>query len=271
MARKGLAACVWEMGQMEIDNVSWVSPNFSQRSKPIEMITLHATVSATAKSALSWLCSPASQVSTHFVIDKTGKIFQLVGDSHVAWHAGNSVWHGLETVYKTAYKSGDRSVNDVALGIELVNENDGKDPYTPEQVAALTWLVEWKMHQYSIADENVVRHLDIATFYPSGKLGRKTDPAESVGWHWVTWKKGLTVGSDEQVWALWGTQFPLYPDVRHYGIPSAWFKVAAKLGEARSAPLYLDDTLVAQCFQHGAVFYRDGKTKVVLESEIGAS
>lgn len=232
----------------EINNTRWVSPNHNPRTKSIEMIVVHSTASDTLKSAADWLCLESSEVSTHYIIDELGHIYQLVDDDRVAWHAGRAKWNDFT------------DVNGVSLGIELVNSNNGKDPYEVVQVAALTWLVEFKAHQFSIAFENIVRHLDVAI-----PAGRKTDPA---GFAWGGWKKGLTVGSDEAVWALWGNVIPLYPDSRHYGIPQTWFKAATKLGEARSNAFYSDD-MVIQVFERGVVLYRGGKSKVVLDSDIG--
>jgi hypothetical protein len=230
-----------------VDATTYRSPNHDERSKSISIIVVHSTASDTLKSAADWLCAAWSDVSTHYIIDEAGNIFCLVDDNKVAWHAGKARWDGTT------------DVNGVSLGIELVNLNDGKDPYEPVQIAALTWLVEWKAHQYGVQAENIVRHLDVAI-----PAGRKDDPK---GFAWVAWKKTLTVGSDEGVWALWGVAFPLYPDARHFGIPQAWFKNAAKLGAARSNPIYADD-MVIQVFDHGTILYRDGKTKVVLDSEI---
>jgi hypothetical protein len=241
----------------DVNNTRFRSPlgNYSKgRAKPIQIIVVHATASDTLESAANWLCNPHSEVSTNYIIDEFGNIFCLVDDNDTAYHAGKSKWGELET----HYKDGTTSINDCSLGIELVNTNSGKDPYEPTQLAALTWLVEWKAHQYSVSLDNIVRHLDVAP-------GRKTDPA---GFPWATWRKSLTVGSDEGIWALWGNVVPLYPDARHFGIPQAWFKKAALLGEARSNPLYEDD-LVIQVFQHGVVLYRDGKSRIVLDTEIG--
>lgn len=236
----------------DVNATRYRSPNFGPRTKDISMIVVHSTASDTLASAADWLVALWSEVSTHYIIDEVGGIYSLVDDRNVAWHAGKCDWHGVT------------DVNGVSLGVELVNSNNGRDVYEPAQVAALTWLVEWKAYQYGISLDNIVRHLDVAIF-PDGKLGRKTDPA---GFAWIGWKKGLTIGSDERVWDLWGTVFPLYPNTRHFGIPQAWFKAAAKLGEARSAPVYMDD-LVIQVFERGVVLYRDGKSRIVLDSEIG--
>lgn len=149
---------------MNIDT-SIRSPNASSRGKhQISMIVLHATAGS-ARSALAWLTNPAAKVSAHFVIDKAGRVFQLVSDELAAWHAGRAAWRG-----QTA-------INEVSLGIELENANTGRDPYPPEQLAALAALCREKIHLYAIRPENVVRHLDVAVPH-----GRKSDPA---GFDWA--------------------------------------------------------------------------------------
>lgn len=136
------------------------SPNHAPRGNfDISMIVLHATV-GNARSAISWLCNPATRVSTHYLIDKTGHIYQLVADDQIAWHAGRAVWHGI------------RTINERSIGIELENANDGRDPYPPAQIAAAHWLCQQKIARYNIERADVVRHLDIAI-----PKGRKTDPA----------------------------------------------------------------------------------------------
>jgi hypothetical protein len=141
------------------------SPNYSLRGgQSISMIVLHATVGS-MRSALAWLTNPAARVSTHYLIDKSGHIYQLVADEYCAWHAGRASWHG-----QTA-------INEISLGIELENANDGRDAYPPEQIDALQQLVEAKVTQYRIAPNMITRHLDVAV-----PKGRKTDPA---GFPWA--------------------------------------------------------------------------------------
>jgi N-acetylmuramoyl-L-alanine amidase len=149
------------------------SPNHAPRGgADIKMIVLHATVGSGA-SALAWLTNPASRVSSHYLIYKTGSIYQLVADSEVAWHAGKSTWHGMDS-------------DDIArgsLGIELENANTGRDPYPPAQLASARWLCQTKIARYTIERGDVVRHLDIAM-----PKGRKTDPA---GLRWPAFADSL--------------------------------------------------------------------------------
>src|SRR4051812_47290462 len=124
------------------------SPNYSPRAgHSISMIVLHATVGS-ARSALAWLTNPAARVSAHYLIDKSGHIYQLVADEYCAWHAGRASWHGQS------------AINEMSLGIELENANDGRDAYPPEQVDALQQLVLAKVAQYRIVPGMLVRHMD---------------------------------------------------------------------------------------------------------------
>lgn len=152
-------------------DLSHRSPNHEPRgSIDISMIVLHATVGS-AKSALAWLTNPASRVSSHYLIDKTGHIYQLVADDQIAWHAGRASWHGVTTI------------NERSLGIELENDNSGRDPYPPAQLAAAHWLCQTKIARYNIERADVVRHLDVAM-----PRGRKTDPA---GFPWPAFADSL--------------------------------------------------------------------------------
>ncbi len=90
---------------MNIDT-SIRSPNSSSRGKhAISMIVLHATAGS-ARSALTWLTNPATKVSSHIVIDKSGHIYQLVPDELAAWHAGVASW------------CGETDINAISLGIK---------------------------------------------------------------------------------------------------------------------------------------------------------
>lgn len=98
------------------------------------MIVLHATVGS-ARSALAWLTNPAARVSAHYLIDKTGRVYQLVADEEAAWHAGRAEWKG-----QTA-------INEISLGIELENANDGRDPYPAPQITAVLSLLREKVER----------------------------------------------------------------------------------------------------------------------------
>jgi hypothetical protein len=141
------------------------SPNHVPRGdRSIQMIVLHATAGS-ARGALAWLTNPAAKVSAHYLIDKTGHIYQLVSDEEVAWHAGRAHWRG------------ETAINEISIGIELENANNGNDPYPPEQIDALLELTRDKVERYRIRPDMIARHLDVAL-----PKGRKSDPA---GFPWA--------------------------------------------------------------------------------------
>lgn len=139
---------------------------------PISALVLHAT-GGRHPHDLAWLRqggSAAAPVSCHYYISKAGATSQLVADHDTAWHAGVSMWRGLEVYQRTADGRRVPSLNPVSLGIELENANTGRDPYPELQVRAAVALSRHLVHAHRIPRAHLVRHLDIAP-------GRKTDPA----------------------------------------------------------------------------------------------
>jgi N-acetylmuramoyl-L-alanine amidase len=142
--------------------IQWVgSPNFNQRRSPndITAIVIHSTANNRLQGVIDWFNNPNAQVSAHYTIGKDGKIVQHVRNADRAWHAGQSVWKGRN------------SVNDYAIGIELVNLNDGQDPYPEAQHQALVALSAYLCYIHNIKVDDIMGHLDIAL-----PPGRKSDP-----------------------------------------------------------------------------------------------
>jgi N-acetyl-anhydromuramyl-L-alanine amidase AmpD len=88
------------------------------------LIIVHATAGRDSRGWLSTDSHPP--VSTHVLIAREGLVYRIVPDSRVAWHAGRSIMfpgpHGMLT-----------NVNNIALGLELENANDGTQAYTTQQ------------------------------------------------------------------------------------------------------------------------------------------
>lgn len=83
------------------------------------------------------------QVSIHYVIGRAGNIAQGVGENVIAYHAGNP------------------DVNGRSIGIELVNNGDGKDPFPPAQIDALIKLIKTLRARYAVPLAGIVRHADV--------------------------------------------------------------------------------------------------------------
>jgi N-acetylmuramoyl-L-alanine amidase len=64
------------------------SPNFDERALPVSILVLHYTGMPDAASAISWLASPQSNVSAHYVVAEDGQIVRMVDEAKRAWHAG---------------------------------------------------------------------------------------------------------------------------------------------------------------------------------------
>ena len=138
------------------------TPNKSRRwlTKP-RVVLVHATAGATAEGALEWFAQKQSQVSADFVIDKTGSIWRVVPRGWYAWHAGVCSFEGQER----------RDYNRISYGIELINRNDGIDPYSQIQVEVLAFVVA-TIQTEAPTVTLLRRHADVAV-----PAGRKTDPA----------------------------------------------------------------------------------------------
>ncbi|MFE8595776.1 peptidoglycan recognition protein family protein [Archangium violaceum] len=155
--------------------ISAPSPNYNERGgKDIDTIVLHHTASNNGAGDLAWMRNPKSQVSAHYMVDRDGKIYQLVGDQKRAWHAGQGELHGVPT-----------DVNGRSIGIELVNDGSGKTPFTDAQYKALTQLTGYLKQEYKVPMKNIVGHADVAV-----PKGRKNDPAPNFDWNRL--RKGIS-------------------------------------------------------------------------------
>jgi AmpD protein len=102
------------------------------------------------------------KVSSHVYVERTGVVTQFVPFSARAWHAGVSVFNGIE------------NCNDYSIGIELEGCDD--IAYTDEQYAALVKIIHQLQVEYpAITPERIVGHCDIAP-------ARKTDPGAAFDW-----------------------------------------------------------------------------------------
>ena len=105
-------------------------------------------------------------MSSHYTIDRDGTVASHVSEEERAWHAGVS-----------RMDDGRTNVNDFSIGIELVNRNDGIDPFPREQLQALRDLLQTIIARHPI--RYIVPHYACA--YPPG---RKSDPV-GFGESWI--------------------------------------------------------------------------------------
>lgn len=151
--------------QDELVHRTVLSPNFDDRTLPIEMVVIHYTEMESKDFALSRLTDPEAKVSAHYLIGEDGEVIRLVPEDKRAWHAGVSYWRGH------------KDVNSASIGIELDHPGHrfGYRDFSEPQFEALVTLVARLVRDYDIPRANVVGHSDIAP-------ARKIDPGELFPW-----------------------------------------------------------------------------------------
>lgn len=137
------------------------SPNHGPRRGGVrpDIVVLHYTV-LSCNAALERLCDPVAEVSAHWLIDRAGGLFSLVGEDRRAWHAGAGAWGAVT------------DVNSRSIGIEL--EGDGAD-FPGAQMAVLRDLLAGVLSRHDIHPARVIAHSDMAP-------GRKNDPGPAFDW-----------------------------------------------------------------------------------------
>ncbi|MEM7251820.1 MAG: 1,6-anhydro-N-acetylmuramyl-L-alanine amidase AmpD [Pseudomonadota bacterium] len=104
----------------------------------------------------------ALRVSAHLLIRRDGEMIQFVPFVERAWHAGVSIFDGVERC------------NDFAIGVEL--EGTDEIPYADVQYVRLASVARAVMARWPmITPSRIVGHSDIAP-------GRKTDPGPAFRW-----------------------------------------------------------------------------------------
>ena len=147
------------------------SANFDNRSvTKIKYLIMHYTGMINGADALEKLCDPKSKVSAHYLIEENGEVYQLVNEDKRAWHAGVARWEG------------DEDINDISIGIEIVNSGHAYAGYEsiykgfPEvQMTQVVSLAQKIIDRHKIKPHYVLGHSDVA-------WRRKIDPGELFDW-----------------------------------------------------------------------------------------
>ena len=151
------------------------SPNYNRKKRPVksvQIIVFHYTGMQSELESINRLCNPHSKVSSHYLINRRGKIFSFVQNRHVAWHAGKSCW------------GRHKNLNKNSIGIELVNKGHqfGYTSFKKKQISSLVNLCKKLIKKYKIKKKNVIGHSDIAPL-------RKIDPGEKFPWKYLAKNK----------------------------------------------------------------------------------
>lgn len=185
-----LAGCAGEKGIVDKDGYQLDTRHQAQAAYPrIKVLVIHYTADD-FDSSLATLTD--KNVSSHYLIPSVpplhrGKprIWQLVPEQDLAWHAGISFWRGATRI------------NDTSIGIELENRGWQKSagdkyfaPFEPAQIQSLIPLAKDIIARYDIKPQNVVAHADIAP-------QRKDDPGPLFPWRALA-EQGIGAWPDAQ-------------------------------------------------------------------------
>lgn len=162
---------------MNIDKTKKFSDFFAKSEviRKINFLVLHHVEADSVEHAVAQFLE--HQVSAHFLIDESGKIFELVNENDVAYHAGYSFWRGSTGLNKNS------------IGIEFINKSPFGKKFETVQLLAGVKLCQYLIKKYNVAAVNIVGHSDIA-FYPEGAEGagfldRKQDPSHLFDWKFL--------------------------------------------------------------------------------------
>lgn len=145
-----------QLAKINSADKEWIaSINFGTR-KP-NYVMIHHTAQDSLAQTVKTFHSAKAGVSSHYVIDRDGKIVQMVNDLFRAHHAGAGKW------------GNDTDLNSSSIGIELDN-NGLTDPWSDAQINALINLLGYLKNTYRIPQANFIGHMDYA---PT----RKNDPS----------------------------------------------------------------------------------------------
>lgn len=141
------------------------------RKVPVDMVVIHSTGGPTCDEQGKPIWVPGGEfhddlrdieahptLGVHYMIDRDGSVAASVPEDRIAYH-----------VFGYSGRS---------IGIELVNDGDGADPFPEQQLAALVDLLRRLSRTYGIGPKGVKRHsdLDTGSMACAPERRRKVDP-----------------------------------------------------------------------------------------------
>jgi hypothetical protein len=108
--------------------------------------------------------------SYHFLIDRFGRVYRVVKESDIAFHAGNSVWGDANRIFL--------NLNNSFLGVAFETQTrpgEGLPTATPAQIDAARVLTEMLRDRYKIPGENCVTHAQVSVNPSNMIIGYHTD------------------------------------------------------------------------------------------------
>ncbi len=145
-----------------IEQVSGI-PDAGPRRVKADMIILHHT-GIPADEAIKLFKKSRGRNSSHYLVTKEGKIYQLIADDRLANH--------LSSKQQEKWRS---------IGIEMENSGRVDDPYTPIQYRAIEWLKNRLQKKHGIPNDHAHNKGHYEVDYKRQK-NRKWDPSPNFDW-----------------------------------------------------------------------------------------
>lgn len=136
----------WGVVQPDYPAATWRdSPNANPRPAGVRpsLVVLHAT-GEDFNPSMSRLRDPQSRTSLHYLVSRSGQVYQLVQEGNRAWHAGDAIWNGRP------------QVDDFSLAVGLVNRNDGSEGFPAAQLEAAATLVRHLVEKHALTADQVI-------------------------------------------------------------------------------------------------------------------
>jgi len=151
---------------------SWWDGYMPWKIEPLSALVLHHTAQDTDEECIALFQKPESKVSSHFLVERDGRLVQFVSLEHRAWHAGTSLLHGRMALNRTS------------VGVEITGDGN-RYPFTPAQVETVVRLVGVLTAMFELESPWIAGHQHIAP-------DRKNDPGALFPWNDVL-RRGLAV------------------------------------------------------------------------------
>ncbi len=159
----------------------------SESERNVDFLVFHHIEAQSSKEAMDLL--KEHEVSSHYLIDESGQILLLVEENDIAYHAGVSYFAGFD------------GLNVDSIGVEILTSDALSKGFSTMQLDALIELSNYLIDKYSIRQQNIVGHSDIAYFSDNcdkkfadqiGCLDRKDDPSHMFNWKYMS-KNGVSL------------------------------------------------------------------------------
>jgi RHS repeat-associated protein len=144
------------------DNVTVnLEPSVDRNKLPngTKAIVLHRTAGASARSAIDTWKAENGKAGAHIVVDKDGKVTQVVSFDNKANHVGKT-------------KDPNYPNNSNSVGVEVVGRYNEKtktwEPLTNEQIKSTADLVNGLMKAYGLTQQNIYEH-DVISWKTEGE------------------------------------------------------------------------------------------------------